>query len=70
MHIASGLALVRRESAQSDLGTGQAPPAEGLAWRWKPDRPGTTRGRLRTMLPGAILLAVLAGLGAMFPILF
>jgi hypothetical protein len=70
MHIASGLALVRREPAQSDLANGHPTPAPGLAWRWKPDRLGTTHGRLRKMLPGVILLTVLAALGAMFPILF
>jgi hypothetical protein len=70
MHIASGLALVRRDPDQSDIAAGHPRRMGGLAWRWTPDHGGATRGRLRKMLPGAILLTVLVVLGAMFPILF
>jgi hypothetical protein len=64
MHIASGLTLVRRDPAQSD---GRTPRR---AWLRILDQAGTTYARVRKMLPGAILLSVLAALGAMFPILF
>ena len=60
MHIASGFALVRREPAQSDV-------ASGLT---SPERLNATRTWLRKILPGAILLTVLAALGALFPIVF
>jgi hypothetical protein len=64
MHIASGLALVRRDPAQSDKAT------KRVAGLLTPERASATRARLRKILPGAILLAVLAMLGALFPILF
>jgi hypothetical protein len=76
MHIASGLALVRRNPAQSDAAAGQpntgaaTGTAIGLAWRWTPAQVGATRARLRKMLPGAILLMALVLLGALFPVLF
>jgi hypothetical protein len=70
MHIASGLALVRRDPAQSDIATARSGRLGGLV-RWPtPERAGAIRTRLRKILPGAILLTVLAALGAMFPILF
>ena len=67
MHIASGLTLVRRDPAQSDIATGR--PA-GRAWSRTPEQVDAIRGRLRKMLPGATLLTVLVVLGALFPILF
>jgi hypothetical protein len=67
MHIASGLALVRRDPAQSDRTTGGA---ARRAWFRTPGQIGASRARLRKMLPGAILLIVLALLGALFPIVF
>jgi hypothetical protein len=66
MHIGSGLAL-RRDPAQSDVATTRA---SGLTWLRASVQVAATRARLRKILPGAILLAVLAVLGAMFPIVF
>jgi hypothetical protein len=70
MHIASGLALVRRDPAQSDIATARTRRMGWLGWPLKPEQADATRVRLRKMLPGAILLAVLVVLGALFPILF
>jgi hypothetical protein len=67
MHIASGLALVRREPSQSDIATGRT---RRLAWLRTPGWIAATRARLRKLLPGVILLTVLVVLGALFPILF
>ena len=67
MHIASGLTLVRREPAQSDIATRRTAQA---AWLRTPDQVDAIRVRLRKMLPGAILLTVLVVLGALFPVLF
>jgi hypothetical protein len=70
MHIASGLALVRRDPARSDIRTTRARRMPSLVWLRTPEQADATRARLRKMLPGAILLTVLAALGALFPILF
>ena len=72
MHIASGLPLVKRNSAQSGIADANAhpEPPPALAWRWTPGRIDATRARLRKMLPGAILLTALVLLGALFPIVF
>jgi hypothetical protein len=70
MHIASGLALVRRDPAQSDIGTARTRRLGWPGWSRTPEQADATRARLRKMLPGAILLAVLVVLGALFPILF
>jgi hypothetical protein len=66
MHIASGLALVRRDRVQSDIATARS---GRLTWLGAPKQFGATRARLRKMLPGAILLTALVLLGALFPIL-
>ncbi len=63
MHIASGLAFVRRETAQSDVVT-------EARWSRTPEQRNVTRAWLRKILPGTILLTVLVLLGALFPILF
>jgi hypothetical protein len=67
MHIASGLALVRRDPAQSDIATGRVAGSGRLL---TPEQADATGSRLRKMLPGAVLLAVLVLLGALFPIVF
>jgi hypothetical protein len=65
MHIASGLAVARREPTQADVPMsreGSIPiarhPAETAAVRW------------RKAMPGAILLTILVVLGGLFPIIF
>jgi ATP-dependent exoDNAse (exonuclease V) beta subunit len=68
MHIASGLALVKRDPAQSDIGTAHTRRMARV--RWSPEQADALRARLRKMLPGAILLTALVLLGALFPILF
>jgi hypothetical protein len=70
MHIASGLALVRRDPAQSDKATARTRRVIRLGWLRTPEQHGAMRSRLRKILPGAILLTILVVLGAMFPILF
>jgi hypothetical protein len=67
MHIASGLTLVRRDPAQSDVPTRRS---VRLVWSGTPEQADAFYARLRKILPGAIMLAVLVGLGALFPILF
>jgi hypothetical protein len=67
MHIASGLTLVRRNPAQSDIA---APRKRGLAWLRTPEQVGAIRAKLRRILPGVILLTALVVLGAWFPMLF
>lgn len=77
MHIASGLTLVRRNPAQSEIAT--TPQLEVTArnrrpgWSadwWTPEQIAAARAKLRRILPGAILLTTLVALGALFPILF
>jgi hypothetical protein len=73
MHIASALTVVRRAPVQSNA---PAPrirasyampvPSEQADSR----APASRSSHWRAALPGAILLAVLALLGALFPILF
>jgi hypothetical protein len=70
MHIASGLALVRRDPAQSDAATARTRRMGWPGWLLTPDQADATRARLRKLLPGTILLTVLVLLGALFPILF
>lgn len=66
MHIASGLAVLRRAPSQSDVAVGRSG-----------QRPSLTRldgvrltGRRRRWLPGAILLTLLVAIGAAFPLVF
>lgn len=70
MHITRGLALVRREPVQSDIPAPRVwatPDFAGFrAW----EQADATRVRVRKLLPGAILLTVLALIGALFPIVF
>ena len=70
MHIASGLALVKRDPAQSDRAAARTRRVAGIGRLLTSDQADATRGRLRKILPGAILLTVLVMLGALFPILF
>jgi hypothetical protein len=80
MHIASASALVRRAPAQTDARQpdSQGPdipgPQGGLAPRPVRDQGPThadpTRSWAKRFLPGAILLTVLAVLGALLPLLF
>jgi hypothetical protein len=69
MHIASGLALVRRDPAQSDVGA-RAWRLPRLEWVRTVGETEAVRPRVRKILPGAILLMVLVVLGALFPIVF
>jgi hypothetical protein len=70
MHIASGLALVKRDPSQSDMAAVRTRRVAGPRWLPTPEQGDAIRARLRKMLPGAILLTVLVVLGALFPILF
>jgi hypothetical protein len=67
MHIASGLTFVRRDPAQSDVASGHR---SRRAWFRRSEQAAGNRYKLGKILPGAIFLAALAALGAMFPILF
>lgn len=69
MHIASGLTLVRRDPAQSN-GHGPEDRPRGRTWLPEPEQADALRTRLRKLLPGVILLTLLAALGALFPIVF
>ena len=68
MHIASGLTLVRRNPAQSEISVGQR--VAGWPGCGRRSRSTQSRAKLRKILPGAILLTVLVVLGALFPIVF
>jgi hypothetical protein len=70
MHIASGLALVKRNPAQSDIPIARAGRAPRFARFRTPEQTGAIRAWLRKILPGAILLTVLVLLGALFPTLY
>jgi hypothetical protein len=69
MRIASVLTVVRRESVQSDLSAARGRLVRDTA-PFQPLNPDADRGRLRKLLPGVILLTVLALLGALFPVVF
>jgi hypothetical protein len=70
MHIASGLTLVRRNPAQSEIANPPILRPGWLAWPRTPERAVAARAKLARILPGAVLLTALALLGALFPILF
>ena len=69
MHIASALTLVRRSPALDVPGSGDADtlgPAPGNA----PPPTEVAPSRVRKALPGAVLIAALVLLGALFPLAF
>lgn len=66
MHIASGRTLVRRDPAGSDLQSAHG----STAWWGSPERTAAICARVRKLAPGAVVLMVLAVLGALFPMLF
>ena len=69
MNIASALTVVRRDAVQFDLSA----PRGGLVQEtapFQPSRQDAEHGRIRRLVPGAILLAMLALLGAIFPVIF
>jgi len=70
MHVASGLILVGRESVQSDVAAPRGRRAPGPAPFQSQQHADPTRARLRKILPGAILLTVLALIGGLVPLIF
>jgi hypothetical protein len=70
MHIASSLALVRRNPAQSKRPTDSDQGAIRFAWVRRPERAKAIRTRVWKILPGVFLLMGLVLLGALYPLLF
>jgi hypothetical protein len=70
MHIASALTVVRRAPVQSDAPAPQALAPPSSIGMPPIATPATRAPSWRTALPGAILIAALALLGGLFPILF
>lgn len=70
MHIASGLTLVRRNPAQTDIAAARPRRMVWLGRLSAPDRIEATRAKVWKILPGAMVVAGLVLLGALFPLVF